>query len=339
MKNLINDNEAVFIASPSNLFYFTGMKNSDAYALFTNEEKFYFTDERYLEEAENNLKGFTIKNVKELHDFFKTSGIKTLGIEGSLTHDVFSVLTEDGVEKFYHVDQRISKIRAVKSPQEIELIKKAQEITDKTFNDILSVIKEGISEIELAGTLESLLYVNGADDLAFTSIVAFGANGSKPHAERSEKRLTQGTMITMDFGAKYRNYCSDMTRTVFFGTPDEEQKKIYNHVLTAQEMAIGIAHSGMTGRELDAMARNYFTENGLGDYFIHSLGHGVGLDVHESPRASRFSDDVMEDNMIVTVEPGLYFPEKFGVRIEDMIIFNKSGVINLTKSPKNMIMI
>ncbi len=340
MKKITNENEAVLIASPSNLFYFTDMKNSDSYALFVGNEKYYFTDERYSEEAGNKLSGYTVKNINELHDFFKSAKIKKLGIEQStLPHEFCTSLLEDGVETFFGVDARINKLRSIKSAAEIEFIKKAQEITDKTFEEILPAIKEGITEIELAGILESLLYVNGADDLSFTSIVAFGENTSKPHAERSEKKLTNGSIITLDFGAKYRNYCSDMTRTVFFGSADDEQKKIYNHVLTAQEMALSIAYSGMSAKECDAMARKYFAENGLDKFFIHTLGHGVGIDIHEYPRLAQNSDTIMEENMVVTIEPGLYFENNFGVRIEDLIIFDKSGIINLTKSPKNIIIL
>lgn len=340
MKNIATENEAILISSPSNLFYFTDMKNPDAYAVFIGNEKYYFTDERYFEEAASKLAGYAIKSVNELHDFFRSAKIGKLGIEqSSLPHEFCSLLQEDGVQAFYGIDSRINKLRAIKSPAEIELIKKAQEITDKTFEDILPVIREGVSETELAGILESLLYVNGADELSFTSIVAFGENSSKPHAERSDKKLTYGSIITLDFGAKFQNYCSDMTRTVFFGAASDEQRKMYKHVLTAQEMALSIAYSGISAKECDTMARRYFAENGLDKFFIHTLGHGVGIDIHEYPRLAQNSDTVMEDNMVVTIEPGLYFEGKFGIRIEDLIIFDKSGIINLTKSPKNIIIL
>jgi Xaa-Pro aminopeptidase len=340
MEKLTENTDAVLLTGASNLLYFTNCANDEAYALFCGDEKFYFTDSRYFEAAKTKLEGYEIKPIDEFFDFVKNLHISKLGVESSLTQIFGSELKERcGISAFLNVDPRIENIRALKSPSELENIIKAQAITDKTFHDVLSSIKEGITEIELAGTLESLLYINGADDLAFTSIVAFAENTSMPHAVRSDKPLKNGSLITMDFGAKYHGYCSDMTRTIAFGNVPDEQVKIYNCVLTAQQMALGIIFPGMTGKECDMIARRYFAENGYDKYFIHSLGHGVGLDIHEYPRLSKDSTAVMKENMVVTVEPGLYFENKFGVRIEDMIYFDKTNIINLTKSPKNMIIL
>lgn len=331
--------EAILIANPSNLLYFSNYKNSDAKILLLGNDKYYFTDGRYTEEVSAQLQDFHIMNFEELPNVLKKNGITELGIEDSLPQITYNTLINCGIKAFHSIDSSIKKIRAVKSEYELNCIRKAQEITDKTFNALLSVIREGISEIELAGTLESLLYVNGADDLAFTSIVAFDENTSKPHAHRTDKKLKNGSIITLDFGAKYKGYCSDMTRTIAFGNISTEQKNAYLHVLTAQELALSIISAGMTGKECDSMSRNYFKENGLDKFFIHSLGHGVGLDIHESPYLSQKSEDILEENTVVTVEPGLYFEKEFGIRIEDLIIVNKTGVINLTKSSKNIIIL
>ena len=233
----------------------------------------------------------------------------------------------------------MQKIRAIKDSTELEFIKKAQEITDKTFEDLLPSIREGMSEIELATILESLLHKNGANGLAFESIVAFDKNTAIPHAVRSMNTLKNGSLITLDFGAKYQGYCSDMTRTIAFGDVTDEEKKAYEYVSIAQEMALSIMHAGMTGKECDSMARLFFAEKGLDKYFIHTLGHSIGLEVHEFPRLSQKDTTVLEENMVVTVEPGLYFDGYFGIRIEDLVILNKTDIINLTKSPKKLIII
>ena len=337
-KNHFTD-EAVLIANPSNLLYFSNYKNSDAKILIIGNDKYYFTDSRYLEETSAQLRDFHILNFEELPDTLKKNGITELGIEDSLPQITYNALIDCGIKTFHSIESRVRKIRSVKSEYELDCIRKAQEITDKTFNNLLPAIREGITEIELAGTLESLLYVNGAEDLAFTSIVAFDENTSKPHAHRTDKKLKNGSIITLDFGAKYKNYCSDMTRTIAFGSISTEQKNAYKHVLTAQELALSIIYAGMTGKECDSMSRNYFKENGLDKFFIHSLGHGVGLDIHESPYLSQKSEDILEENTVVTVEPGLYFEKEFGIRIEDLIIVNKTSVINLTKSSKNIIIL
>lgn len=340
MGKYFSDTKAVLLRKPSNLFYFSDFKNEDAFILFIGKEKYYFTDTRYFEDANKKLSDFTVKDIAELSDFIRQNALTDLWIESDLSHDFCTRLeSEYGVKKFFSIDSEIQSLRAIKTPQEIEYIKKAQEITDKTFHDLLPIIHEGITETELAGTLESLLYVNGADDLAFTSIVAFNENSSMPHAIRTEKKLENHSVITLDFGAKYHNYCSDMTRTVFFGNPSEEYKKTYNTVLTAQDMVLSIAFPGITGKECDTIARKFFEEFGLSKYFIHSLGHGVGIDIHEYPSLSQKCNVPLQQDMVVTVEPGLYFEKEFGIRIEDMIIFHKTGVINLTKSPKNMIIL
>ena len=333
------ENKVIFLAEKSNLYYFTKLKNNDAYIIFIGNEKFYFTDERYFEDANTNLIDYKICNIKELENFIQKNNITILGIEDSLPQYLYQKLINAGINKTFSVTDHINQIRSVKSFEEIELIKKAQEITDKTFNHILNTIKEGITETELACILESSLYANGADELAFSSIVAFAENTSKPHAIRTNKKLTNNSLITLDFGAKYRGYCSDMTRTIAFGNILDEQKKIYNHVLTAQNLALDIVHSKMTGKECDTISRKYFEEHKLNKYFIHSLGHGVGLDIHEHPRLSQSSNTVLTENMVVTIEPGLYFEKKFGIRIEDLIIFDKTSIINLTKSPKNIIIL
>ena len=341
MKNLCHADEIIFLKNASNLYYFSGLNNPDAYILFVGEQKYYFTDDRYMENAEKCLKEYSVHHIRDFDSIF-TSNIyhfEKLGIEDDLPYLFCKDLEKKGAINFYSISKDIMFMRANKSSEEIKKIQKAQSITDKVFSIILHQVKEGMTEKELACILESELYKNGAEELAFRSIVAFDDNTSIPHAERTDRKLKNGSIITLDFGAKCENYCSDMTRTFFFGKADEEMVKTYEIVLSAQQRAIENAMVGMTTKECDSIARSYFKSKGLDKFFLHSLGHGVGIDIHEYPTVSPRSDAVIGENMLITIEPGLYFAGKYGIRIEDMIIFDKTGVINLTKSPKNIIIV
>lgn len=335
--------DCTLISTASNLYYVSGYQNADAMILLFPDEKVYITDPRYTEEAGQAVRGFSVINFdKSLIEtaifLMKKRNCKNIGIEFSICYSDAQALMNEG---FFLTDisGALALERSIKMPHEIERIKRAQEITDKTFSDILHEIKEGITERELAGILEGMLYKNGADGLAFSSIVAFGENISKPHAKRSQRRLKKSDFVLLDFGAMYEGYCSDMTRTVCFGTPSSEMKDIYDLVLTAQKNAIDNIGTGMRCDEAYYLAESVFKEKNLHEYFIHSLGHSLGIDIHEDISLSYRKKDVLQPNMVITVEPGLYFPGKFGVRIEDMIILDESGIDNLTKSPKNLIII
>lgn len=340
MKNLfIEYSDAVLITQSSDLYYLSGYVNADAKILYYKGEAFYFTDSRYFEEVNSLLHGFTIKDIVSLNDFIKSERINTIGIEKNLSYEEIISYQQIGVRDFFFVDDVINEARAVKTAEELSIMRKAQQITDRAFIKILDRIQEGMTERALASQLETLLFQEGGDDLAFTSIVAFGANTSKPHAHRSENKLSNNSFVTMDFGAKYKGYCSDMTRTVYFGTPSKEEKELYNTVLTAQKLALDRIKPGMTGRECDAISRDYFLSKSLDQYFIHSLGHSLGIDIHEKPNFSPRCDTVMQANYVLSVEPGLYIPSKYGVRIEDVIIFEANSIIDLTNSEKNMIIL
>ena len=215
---------------------------------------------------------------------------------------------------------------------------KAQSVTDAAFTEILPFIKEGVSEIEVAARLEYIILKNGCE-LAFDSIVAFGENGSKPHAHRSERKLRIGEFVTMDFGAKYKGYCSDMTRTVALGAVDERKARAYNAVLEANKLAAKTAKAGDKCSDVDAVARNYLAKYGLDKYFTHSLGHSVGVDIHEMPAFSPKCDEILKPGMIITDEPGVYLAGDFGLRIEDMLLITENGARVLTNSDKNLIVL
>ena len=337
MKNILSELDAVYIQTPSDLFYYSQYKNADAKILFTNEKKYYFTDARYFEEADSL--SFEIKDITDFYPFLEYNKIVKLGTDVSITLDEFDILKHHGVKTIKNVEKDILTQRAIKTEEEIGYIEKAQQITDKTFVDILSEIKEGMTEIQLDRILKSTLYKNGADGLAFDPIVAFGKNTSKPHAHPGETTLTTGSFITLDFGATFNSYCSDMTRTVAFGTPTDEMKKIYSYVLEAQTRAIDTLHAGITGKEAHEIAEKYFENLSVRSYFTHSLGHGLGIDIHEYPNLSSKNELSIPKNCVTSVEPGLYFPGEFGVRIEDIVVFTKKGVRNLTNSQKKLIII
>ena len=231
----------------------------------------------------------------------------------------------------------LMKPRQIKTPEEIELLRQAEHIGDLAFEDILGILKPGMTELEVAAELEYSMKKHGAEGFSFDTIAASGKNSSMPHAIPSEKKLENGDFLTMDFGCIYKGYCSDMTRTVCIGKASDEQKKIYNIVLSAQLAVLENLKPGMMCKDVDRIARDYITAQGYGEYFGHGLGHGVGLYIHESPAFNTRDTSIVKAGMIETDEPGIYLPNKFGVRIEDMILITEDGCEPLAHSPKNLI--
>ena len=218
-------------------------------------------------------------------------------------------------------------------------MKKAQKITDDAFRAVLSFIRPGMTEREIAARLVYEMMRMGADKVSFDPIVAAGPNGSRPHAIPGDRVLEQGMFVTMDFGCKVDGYCSDMTRTVAIGQPDEEMERVYETVLAAQKAGINAARAGVSGREIDAAARRVIEEAGYGEYFSHSFGHSLGIDIHEAPNASPREQREMPVGAVISAEPGIYIPGKFGVRIEDVLILKEGGCEDITRSPKNLIIL
>ena len=339
MKKVAYTGDLCVIKSPSNLFYLTGYDNADAIIVLVGDKSYYFTDARYFEEVKVLENDFIICKIADFSSFIENGGYKTASVESTIDIKLVKQLEKCGVSVVDFCDKSMADLRAIKSESEIAKMISAQEITDRVFEKILSCIEVGMTERSLASKLEAELYANGADGLAFTSIVAFGENTSKPHAHRSDKKLEKGMPITLDFGAKFGGFCSDMTRTFFMGKPDTELSDTYKLVLDAQQYALANIKSGMTGKECDELARSYFRKYGQDKYFVHSLGHSLGIDCHESPNFSPRCDEIINQGMVLSVEPGLYYEGKYGVRIEDVIYFGENGIINLTKSPKNMIIL
>lgn len=308
----------------------------------------YFTDSRYIEAAQNGIKGFEVIMVDREHPYTKLLneaiaefGITALGYEEHYlaVEEMDTYESKLNVKMFVGMNAQISGFRAVKEEWELEHMRKAQAITDKAFAEMCTRIKAGMTEKELQAELIYCLYKNGGEGLSFDPIVVSGPNTSLPHGVATDRVIQEGDFVTMDFGVLYNGYCSDMTRTVAVGFATEEMKKVYNTVLQAQLAGLAATKAGVIGKEIDAAARKVIEDAGYGEYFGHGYGHSLGLEVHEAPNPNPGNDNPMPVGAVASAEPGIYLPGKFGVRIEDVVIFTADGCENITKSPKNLIIV
>ena len=340
--------ECILIESEVNRKYLTGFSSSAGYLVSGNNGSAFFTDSRYIEAAQKEITVcpvYLLKDFKEdVLTFISEHGYSKIHIEAEkVTVAHLNYLTKtlkgkkicsDGL-----LDNKIKNLREIKTEEEIKKIKTAQEIAEKAFDDILSFIKVGVSEIEIAARLENIMRINGSNGFSFDTIAISGKNTSKPHGVPTDNKVQYGDFVTMDFGAVFDSYRSDMTRTVAVGSVSDKQKEVYETVLTAQEEALKILKAGVKCKKADKVARDIIKEAGYGEFFGHSLGHGVGIEVHETPNLSPLSKAELRVGNVVTVEPGIYIPDEFGVRIEDFVVITEDGFINLTSSPKNLIVL
>lgn len=338
--------DGLMIDSRENRFYLSGFTGTAGRILFTLEKDYFVTDFRYNEQAGEQTEGYEIievnqKQEEKLAELVKSSGVKLLGFEAKeVSYKQFKKYSSafDGVD-LIPVGDELNSLRMVKDSIEISKIKKAVEITDLAFEHICKIIKPGITEREVALELEFFMKKKGAEKNSFDFIVASGTRSSLPHGVATDKVLEKGDFVTMDFGTYYQGYCSDMTRTVVLGEPTEKQQEIYNIVLQAQLKVIEQIKAGMACKDVDAIARDFITEAGYGDKFGHSLGHGIGVEIHEAPRLSVVSEQVLLPGMVVTDEPGIYIVDWGGVRIEDDLLITEDGCEVLNKSTKELIII
>ena len=335
---------AALIESPVNRRYLTGFASSYGHLLITQGGAVFLTDSRYIEAAQASDTACPVEEIKagRLRALCKQHGVRKILLEGAC--DLARARQLRAMLPAVHFDLRSKKLelllrnlRVCKSPREIEHIKAAQAIAEQAFEHILGRITPGVSERELALELDYFMLRHGAEALSFETIVAAGENGSRPHAVPGEHKLRRGDLITMDFGAVVNGYHSDMTRTVALGEPDANAREIYETVLAAQEAALAAIKPGVPCKEVDAAAREVIERTGYGEHFRHGTGHGVGLEIHEEPRLSKQSEDVLRPGMVVTVEPGIYLPGQCGVRIEDMAVITETGCENLTKTTKEFL--
>ena len=346
--SLLNEEvDGLLLTSRYSRYYGAEFDIAEGVAVVTKAGCRYFTDSRYIESAQNGIKGFEVLEInssasytQRLNDAIADFGVTTLGFE----EDYLSMAEYMSYEQMLNAklvpfNKQINGFRSVKEDWELELMVKAQEITDTAFAEVLTKIKAGMTEKELAAELIYCLLKNGGEGLAFDPIVVSGPNTSLPHGVPGERVLQEGDFITLDFGAMYHGYCADMTRTVALGYATEEMKKVYDTVLKAQLAGIAASKAGVPGKDIDAAARNVIAEAGYGAYFGHGYGHSLGLEVHEAPSPNARNDQPMPVNSVASAEPGIYLPGKFGVRIEDVVIFKEDGCVDITKSPKNLIII
>ncbi len=339
--------DCAIITSDVNRRYFTDLKSSAGTVLVFPNSAYLIIDFRYIEKARRKVTTCEVieqqRLFHQINNLLKKHGAKTIAIESDyLTVSGlidFKANLKGKIKADKELSRLIASLRTVKSNDEIIKIKKAQRIAESAFDGILKFIEVGRTEREIALRLDSLMLEHGAETMSFETIVLSGKNTSMPHGVPSDKRVECGDFVLMDFGAVYDGYHSDMTRTVCVGEPTDKQRKIYDIVLTAQKESIKCAKAGLSGSQLDSVARDIITNEGYGDCFGHSLGHGVGLEIHEYPNASPNSDCGLLENSVVTIEPGIYIAGEFGVRIEDFVVFKEDGCINLTKAPKELIIL
>ena len=335
--------DAVIVYDPLNQRYLSDFSFTDGLLLITKNCAELITDFRYYEMAEKAANPeFEIvmpeKRYEFIGDIFADESCKIVGFEGDFVpFSLYKTYTEKyPTVEFVSIGETIENIRQIKTPEEIEIIQKAQNITDAAFTHILGILNPNMTEIEVASELEYFMRKNGASALAFDTIAVSGDASSLPHGTPRNVKLKNG-FLTMDYGAKFNDYCSDMTRTVVIGKADAEMKKLYNTVLTAQLAAIDYLREGADAGMADKIARDIIDVDYKGA-FGHSLGHSVGLFIHESPRlAQKTFGRILRTGEILTVEPGIYLFGKYGCRIEDMVAIEKDGIRNLTKSTKELI--
>ncbi len=341
--------EVAIIKQPSNIFYFTGLDTHDAGTLLIFKSETYFIiDSRYIEIAQNSIKHMNVileKNVfEQIAQLLDKHKISRVNLESSATYaygsKIRAVLPGNiEIDTSDELNSKILEMRVVKSESELASIKKAQVITDACFSHIQSYIKPGVREIDIALEMETFMRKGGSKGLAFPTILVAGLKTSLPHGEPGENVIKEGDFVTLDFGAKVDGYCTDMTRTVAVAFVSDEQKLVYETVLKAQLCACENAKAGMRGCDVDKISRDIINKAGFGDYFGHGLGHSLGIEVHENPRYSPACKDVVPAGALMTIEPGIYLPGKFGVRIEDTVLVKEDNVQILGTSDKNLIIL
>ncbi|WP_101844260.1 Xaa-Pro peptidase family protein [Halobacillus sp. Marseille-P3879] len=335
--------DGIVIMSDKNRRYIADFTGTAGALLITEDEALFITDFRYTEQAAEQAKGFKIIEHKaalqeEVAKQANQLNITKLGFEKDLlTYGQYDLFRKHVKAELIPTSGLVENLRLIKSEDELTILKDAAKIADDAFSHILNYIKPGVKEIEVSNELEFFMRKQGAASSSFDIIVASGHRSALPHGVASDKKIETGELITLDFGALYHGYCSDITRTVAVGQISDELQEIYQTVLQAQLRGMNGIRAGITGKEADALTRDYIKEKGYGDYFGHSTGHGIGLDVHEGPALSYRSDVVLESGMVVTVEPGIYVPGVGGCRIEDDTVVTETGNETLSHSPKELI--
>ncbi|MBN1380704.1 MAG: aminopeptidase P family protein [Deltaproteobacteria bacterium] len=336
------DTEAVLILDLKNIRYLTGFTGSDG-ALFIGQQfALLMVDGRYVTQAGRESQGLDIYEYRDkttgILTVIKDKNIKNVGFEPvSMSADIYLKIIDGANDIFLTpLMDLLNSMRAIKSEDEINLIKKAIDISAEALKSVEPILRPGISEMDIALELEYKMRRNGSEQVSFPTIAASGINSALPHASPGRRKLKDGDALVIDYGATYRGYHSDETWTCFIGHADDKQKEVYDIVKKAHDRALGELRSGINAKDVDAIARSYIADSGFDGFFPHGTGHGVGLDVHETPRIAVTSDTVLKAGMVVTIEPGIYIPDLWGIRIEDMALIKEDSCEILTKTPKNL---
>ncbi|PZX07252.1 Xaa-Pro aminopeptidase [Psychrobacillus insolitus] len=337
--------DAILITNEFSRRYMTGFTGTAGVAIVSKKDAVFITDFRYTEQAASQVKDFRIVQhtatlMEEVANQVMSMEIKSLGFEKDhVTYASYELYKHVLQADLVPVSGLVEKIRLKKTEEEITIIKAACRIADEAFEHIVTYIKPGMTELDVSNELEFFMRKLGASSSSFDTIVASGVRSALPHGVATDKVIEIGDFVTLDFGAVYNGYISDTTRTLAVGEPSEKLKEMYQVVLDAQLLALEKVKPGMTGKEADAIARDYIASKGYGEAFGHSLGHGIGLEVHEGPGLSSRSEIVLEPGMIITIEPGIYLPNIGGVRIEDDALVTENGLEKLTHSTKELLIL
>lgn len=340
-------NSAFLVTDDKNIYYFTGLWDSNGYLVVTQNEAYLFVDFRYGEVAENTVDSAKVivfsKLYDEINNVLKTENVQNCFVEtNKVTMADFSIFREklnSQISKDNTLDEIIKDMRIIKDDYEITLLQKAQNIAENAYKKVLPMVKPGVSEREISIELEHQMKLLGAQDVSFDLITITGKKTSLPHGVPSSDKISTGDFFTFDIGATFMGYHSDMTRTVAVGSATDEMKRVYDIVLTAHKKALSAVKPGVRCSDIDKIARDYIYENGFEGSFGHATGHGVGLDIHEYPTVSTRCDTVLKEGMVITIEPGIYLKGKFGVRIEDTVVVTENGCRSFASIPKELIIL
>ena len=342
-----NGLDAMLLTGSANRFYVTGFASDDegGVALVTRKGNFFFTDARYMEAAEQQIehaafglvdgrKGY----IQWLTEALDLAGAKQVGFEEDrMTVAQWQRYTEQLPCTLQPASALMATLRSRKDPEELERMRQAQRIAEQAFGQLLQEMHPGMTERQIAARLQYLAISAGAERMSFSTIVASGPNSSVPHAVPTDRAIREGDFVTIDFGCVYRGYCSDMTRTLAVGAVTEEMEQVYDLVLRAQEAGLRTARAGLTGQEVDAAAREVIEAGGFGPYFTHSLGHSLGVEIHEGPNATPGNRQSLPEDAVISIEPGIYLPGRFGVRIEDTVILRRDGCEDLMTMGRELV--
>lgn len=333
---------SMFITNDVNRTYLTGFTGTSGYVIITPKRAILLTDFRYREQAPKQAPHFEVIEhgadvYASIQEILKECGEERIGFEQEhVTYEQYEQLKEKvELAQWVPVKNIVSQIRLKKDEEEVAVIREACALADQAYQHVLSYLKPGVREKDIALELEFFMRKHGAASSSFDTIVASGERSSLPHGVASDRVMQLGDLVTLDFGAYYKGYCSDLTRTVMLGEPEAKQREIYDIVLEAQLNVLQHIKPGMTGKEADQLAREIIQDYGYGDNFGHGTGHGIGMEIHEGPRLSPRGEEPLQPGMVVTVEPGIYLPNYGGVRIEDDILITETGIEILTHSEKN----